>query len=371
MPSSLPAWATRTSVALIVCSCSGSDGGTSDGTNGGPGGQQDPGADGGGAMLFGADAGNLSPDGAIIPGDGGPALLPDGGTAPTNVPTVGGCPMFTAGDAWNQDISAATADSTWTARLQTASGGVTLHPDFGSNFGIPINVVPQTQAMVPITFDQYASESDPGPYPLPGPATLKIEGGTPASCSGDCHIIVLQQGTCSLFEGWACSYKSGWVCGNGARWNTKIASAGQRPVGWTSADVAGLSIAAGLVRLAEVQAGEIKHAIRFTLPCSRPKYVSPATHEGVPGSCSASDPNALPMGMRIRLKTGFNMTPYNATAKIFLQAMAKYGMILADNGSPMYFQSEENAGWNDDDLNALKNVPASAFEVITPGPLGG
>ncbi|MEO6418417.1 MAG: hypothetical protein ABIP39_03375 [Polyangiaceae bacterium] len=361
-------------MALVVCSCSATDGSAMDGTNGtngGPSDPQGPGGDGGGAMLFGADAGNLGAEGGTSTSDGGGPGVDGGSTTPTDVPTIAGCPIFTAGDAWNQDISHATADATWTSRLQTASGGVNLHPDFGSNFGIPINVVPQTQAMVPITYDQYGDESDPGPYPLPGPGTLKIEGGTPASCSGDCHIIVLQQGTCSLFEGWACRYSSGWICGNGARWNAKAASAGQRPVGWTSADVAGLSIAAGLARFSEVQAGEIKHAIRFTLPCSRPKYVSPATHEGVPGSCNASDPNALPMGMRIRLKASFNMSAYNATAKVFLTAMQKYGMILADNGSPMYLQSEENAGWNDGDLNALKNVPSSAFEVITPGPLGG
>jgi len=126
-------------------------------------------------------------------------------------------------------------------------------------FGIPINVVPASQAKVPIVFDQYEDESDPGPYPFPGPTSIRVEGtDDPTSCDGDCHVIVVQQGTCQVYEGYACHYAStGWICGNGAHWDLTRNSQGQRPDGWTSVDAAGLSIYAGLARYEEVKSGAV------------------------------------------------------------------------------------------------------------------
>ena len=264
-------------------------------------------------------------------------------------------------------MSGATVDTNWTARLQALVGNVKLHPDFGSTFGIPINVVPATQPPLPIKFDSYPGESDPGPYVLPGPATAHVEGTTnPASCVGDCHLIAVQQGACMLYEGFACRYASdGWHCANGAKWDLKRKSYGQRPVGWTSADAAGLPIYAGLARYQEVAAGAITHALRFTLTCTSAATIAPATHQAVPPGC-AGNVNAPPMGLRVRLKASFDISSYNATAQIFLRAFQKYGLILADNGSNFFFQSETSASWNDDQLNDLKRVPASAFEALAP-----
>jgi hypothetical protein len=259
-------------------------------------------------------------------------------------------------------------DAAWTANVLAQAAGINLHPDFGNylteQYGIPFNTVPQNQPMVPVIFDWWPDESDPGPYPIPDPAQVKIEGGTPSSCSGDCHLLVVQQGTCKLYEGYACSYQSGWHCGNGAVWDLTKLSYGQRPIGWTSADAAGLPIMPGLIRYDEVMAGEIRHAIRFTMGCSRSKYVKPATHFAVPGSCSDS-PTDPPMGLRVRLRADYDISAFNPTAKVILTAMKKYGLILADNGSNFYFQGEANPAWNDE-VDALKQVPVSAFEAIVP-----
>jgi hypothetical protein len=285
------------------------------------------------------------------------------------LPTIGGCTVFTADDDWNKDISSAAASATWTQAIQSIAGNINIHPDFGGGqYGIPINVVPANQAKVPVTFDGYPSESDPGPYPLPDPSTAKIEGtNDPTSCSGDCHFLVVQQGACMLYEGYACEYDNGgWHCSNGAKWDLTKKSYGQRPMGWTSADAAGLPIMPGLLRYSEVQAGVINHAIRFTLNCSSAHYVEPATHDAAHGSCS----NPPPMGLRVRLKASYDISSMPQDAQVVLTAMKKYGMILADNGSNFYFQGEENASWSDAMISALKTVPASAFEAITPGPLG-
>jgi hypothetical protein len=296
--------------------------------------------------------------------------------SPTAVPgkpgEVGGCKMFPAEDAWNLDISHVAVDPTWTKKVQDLVGAAKIHPDYGVDgqdlYGIPINVVPQTQPLAPVTFDGYADESDPGPYPFPGPSAVIIEGNNPMSCDGDCHLLVVQQGACVLYEGYACEYRNdGWHCSNGARWDLTKNSYGQRPVGWTSSDAAGLAIAPGILRYDEVRAGEVTHAIRFTLKCSTDKYVSPATHQAVPGGCDKS--TAPPMGTRVRLKADYDISKLSVSAQVVLKAMKKYGMILADNGSNFYFQGQANRGWTDDDIEPLKGVPASAFEVVSMPPL--
>ncbi len=295
--------------------------------------------------------------------------------------TVGGCPVFPASDAWNTPIPAAAAvDANWTAKLYANATKKSLHPDFGTAYGIPFNVVPASQAKLTIGFD-YADESDPGPYPFPG-AGAKIEGGTPADCSGDCHVLTVVQGSCLLYEGWDCHYTAGsnsWQCGSGAKFDLTKNSYGQRPIKWTSADAAGLAILPGLVRYAEVAAGVVNHAIRFTMHCTQDGYVQPASHQAVPRGGSGCPAGVVgdalradypPMGLRVRLKASYDISALPAQAKVVAQAMKTYGMILADNGSDYYFQGDLDPGWNDDQLNALKAIPGNAFEAITPGAIG-
>ncbi len=289
---------------------------------------------------------------------------------PSGVPSVGGCPVFTADDAWNSDISTAPVSAAWTTAVHNLVGSINLHPDFGggSLYGIPFNVVPQGQAALPVSFD-YADESDPGPYPFPPAGTVKIEGNDPTCADdGDCHVLAVQQGVCRLYEGWACRTSgSGWHCGSGAVFDLTRKSQGQRQSGWTSADAAGLPVLAGLIRYAEVAVDrEVKHAIRFTVRCTRAQFVAPASHYAVPGGCNPSDPNAPPMGLRMRLAASFDASGFGADAQVILRAMKRYGLVLADNGSDFYFQAEADARWTDGLIAELKRVPASAFEAVTP-----
>ena len=262
-------------------------------------------------------------------------------------------------------------DTTWTARIQRVAGGVNLHPDFGGagEYGIHVNVVPESQPLVPISLGLYADESDVGPYAFPGPSDVLIEGNSPTSCNSDCHLLVLQSGTCMLYEGGGCEYVSNqWQCDAGAIWDLKSNSYGQRPQGWTSVDAAGLPVAAGILRYDEVISGAVRHAIRFTLNCTTDKYVEPATHYAKQGSCDAAD--APPMGLRVRLNRDFDISGFGPNVRTVLTAMQHYGMILADNGSNFYFQGDMNPAWADEDLDELKSIPSSEFEVVGPvGPL--
>lgn len=270
---------------------------------------------------------------------------------------------FPASNAWNTPITSKGVDPLSAAIIGSIGGSSTLHMDFGANwnggpFGIPYVVVGADQPKVKVTF-QYASESDPGPYPIP--ANAPIEGG--ASSTGDRHVIVVQPSTGKLYELYDAHRNAdgSWRAGSGAIFN--LATGADRPAGWTSADAAGLPILPGLVRFDEVASGVINHAIRFTVASTRKAYVAPARHY----ASSKTDSSLPPMGTRVRLRADFDISGYPQQARVILQAMKTYGMIVADNGSNWYVSGTPDSRWSDTQLNTLKKVPGSAFEVVTLG----
>ncbi len=279
-------------------------------------------------------------------------------------PTVGGCAVFPPDNPWNRNIATAplrTDSAAIVAKIQSI-GGDFLHPDFGENteYGIPYVVVPPDQPLVPVAFTAYGDESDPGPYPVPPNAP--VEGGPDAG--GDRHVLVVRQGTCDLYELGNAHPENGgasWTASGGARFDLR--SNDLRPLGWTSADAAGLPILAGLVRYEEVAAGEIKHAIRITFDQTRRGYILPATHF----ASSRTDPLLPPMGLRLRLRASFDTSQLTGQAQVIAVAMQRYGVIVADNGSNWFFQGAPNPGWDDADLDQLKSISGSEFEVVDTG----
>ncbi len=177
-------------------------------------------------------------------------------------------------------------------------------------------------------------------------------------------MLALQQGTCQLYELFAASPAgNGWAAASGARFDLR--SNGLRPDGWTSADAAGLPILPGLVRYDEVASGRITHAIRVTFSSTYAGYIHPATHS----ASSSTDPALPPMGLRMRLRADFDLTPYTGAARVILVAMQHYGLIVADNGSNWFFSGASDPRWDDEDLDQLKGVPGQAFEVVDTGPV--
>ncbi len=296
-----------------------------------------------------------SPQAAAAPHSTAPLIARTGTSA--NLPGTT-CPVFPADSIWHADVSAlpvASQSATWLSNMQASTRK--LHPDFGPSggypYGIPVTVVTGSHAKVPVTFD-YADESDPGPYPL-GPDT-QIEGGPGAG--GDRHAIVVDASTCTLYETWDTQGSgSSWTAGSGAIWNLR--SDALRTDGWTSADAAGLPILPGLLRYDEVAAGDVDHAIRFTTNQTSNAYVWPARHQA--GSANSALP---PMGAWFRLKASYPTTGLSAQTITVINAMKKHGMVLADNGSPWYFQGTADDAWPQTLLDQLKAIPASAFEAV-------
>jgi hypothetical protein len=287
---------------------------------------------------------------------------PVGGGLTPGVGT-GGCPVFPSDNPWNRDVSGDPVDPNSSNYIGSIGTDTNLHPDFGSNptYGIPYVVVGSTQPLVRINFTAYGDESDPGPYPVPPGAP--VEGG--AGAGGDRHVLVVQTGTCRLYEMYRSFLQAdgSWNADAGAVFD--LSSNRLRPDTWTSADAAGLPIFPGLIRYDELQSGAINHAIRFTVSRTQNGFIHPATHF----ASSDSNPNLPPMGLRVRLKAGYDISRFGRTAQIILTAMKRYGMLVADNGSDWFFGGATDSRWNDDELDQLKGVPGSAFEVVRSGPI--
>ena len=284
------------------------------------------------------------------------------GSQPAHAPPrEAGCPMFPADNPLNQEVAHAPVDPRSGAYIAAIGANVHLHADFGKDpsYGIPYVIVGPEQPKVPIDFTEFPEESNPGPYPIPPDAP--IEGGGE---EGDQHVLVLQTGACKLYELYHAT-RSGarWQAGSGAVFDLR--SNALRPEGWTSADAAGLPILPLLVRYPEVHRGRIDHALRVTVPETQRGYIHPATHF----ASDSSDPNLPPMGLRLRLNARFDLAPYHGEALVILQALERYGLIVADNGSPWYVTGAPDPRWSEEDLNELKNVPGSAFEAVQSGPI--
>jgi hypothetical protein len=276
-------------------------------------------------------------------------------------PRERGCPILPASNPLNQDISHAPVDPRSAQYIASIGADVHLHADFGTppSYGIPYVVVGAHQRRVPIHFTEYGEESNPGPYPVPPGAP--VEG---AGAEGDRHVLVMQSGTCKLYELYnARRAGAGWDAGSGAVFDLR--SNALRPDGWTSADAAGLPIFPLLARYPEVAAGRIDHALRVTVPRTQRGFIHPATHF----ASASSDPSLPPMGLRLRLKAGYSLARFHGQALVILRALKRYGLIVADNGSPWYITGAPSPRWNDEDLNQLKTVPGSVFEAVRTGPI--
>jgi len=273
---------------------------------------------------------------------------------------------FPSSNSWNTDISNAPVDPNSNNYINYIGSTVTLHPDFGAGtyhnqtIGIPYQIVAGTQAKVPIIFGLYPDESDPGPMPIPSNALIE---GYPKPGNGDRHVLVLEKDGCWLYELYKAYLQKGgsWKADSSAVWDMTINE--QQPYTWTSADAAGLPIFVGLARYDEVAAGGISHALRFTVPTTQQAFVLPATH----WASTVTDPNAPPMGLRLRLKSRFDISGFPADDQVILTALKKYGMILADNGSAIFISGTPDNRWNNNDLNLLKSIIASNFEVVQTG----
>jgi hypothetical protein len=394
-------WSPGAFVLVAIAACGDSASGVAgSGSNSGTGSDASAGASTGAGAASGSSGSSGASSSGGSTGNGGPVGGVPGGVAGPGA-VVAGCMIFPADNPWNVAIDGPDVQviHDYDSELPQSTA---LHPDWGdystNHYGIPYNVVGAGQADLTTVLSLYASESDPGPGGWTGTnpnvsggamgttaypffVGMKIEGdpgptGTPGSLPGDQHAIVLQQGAsgCTSYEAWNCVGVTAppFECANGAVFN--LSSNSLRPLGWTSADAAGLSILAGLVRLAEVKAGAVDHAIRVTFNNTEGAYILPATH-----AASSKGSPYPPMGLRLRLKASVDTSSYTTASQVIMAAMKKYGLMIADNGSDWFFQGDSDDGWAatapdgkdtiiDELVSDFRNLKGSDFEAINSGP---
>jgi FG-GAP-like repeat len=275
-------------------------------------------------------------------------------------PAIGNCRVFPADNIWNTPVDQLPVAANSATFVGTIGAALPVHADFGSGtynggpIGIPFITVPGTQTKFPAAF-QYAAESDPGPYAVPLDAP--IEGGSQSQ--GDRHAISVDVDNCVLYELYnAFPQASSWQAGSGAIYS--LGSNALRPSTWTSADAAGLPIFPGLARYDEVAAGEIRHALRFTVPRTQHAFVWPARHY----ASNLTDPKYPPMGVRFRLRSNYDLSGFSTANQVILRALKKYGMMIADNGSAWYISGAPDPRWDNSDLHNLGRIMGADFEVV-------
>jgi len=271
--------------------------------------------------------------------------------------------IFPSDNPWNTDITDSQVHADSEKFIASIGAEKNIHPDFGTVWngapnGIPYVFVPGSTQFVNIYFTAYGDESDPGPYPVPD--DVPVEGGD--NGTGDRHVIVIDTDNKMLYELYrAFRVADGWEADSGAKWD--LTSNELRPKYWTSADAAGLPVFPGLVRYDEVSEGEINHALRFTVSRTQRGFIYPARHY----ASNSSDPALPPMGLRLRLKKNFDISGFSEQNQVILNALKKYGMIVADNGGDWFISGSPDEKWDDDDLNQLKNIKGKYFEVVYTG----
>ncbi len=322
------------------------------------------------------------------------------------VPTLLGQDLFPADNPWNQKISdapvAANSDAVM-ANITSVYGNGRLHPDFGQDYhtsqdlyGIPFNVVHgNSMPHQTVVIDDYADESDLVATPIPSGVVLEgdLQNAPRVGVSnrGDSHMLIWDVDNDIAYEFYHASRPSEnadgkWHAAQESVWDMKTNAF--RTLGWTSADAAGLSILAGLVRpdealpVSEGGQGIVTHAIRFTLQNAviLNQFIYPASHTANPGNTNTAI--MPPMGARFRLKASVDISQLNPESRIIAQAMKDYGLIVADNGSNFFFQGASSSvdasnhltlTWNDNDiqdtLHGLKSLHYGDFEVVDLKPV--
>jgi hypothetical protein len=279
------------------------------------------------------------------------------GSSP-HLPGAPRCPVFPSDNAWNRRVDALPVAPSSDALIRSIGLEAHVHADFGSGLwaggriGIPYVVVPGSTPRTRVSFE-YADESDRVPYPIPN--------GAPIEAGSDHHALVVDRDACRLYELGGLERRGGrWHAWAGAVWSLR--SNRLRPATWTSADAAGLPILPGLARYDEVASGAVEHALRFTAERTRRAYVWPARHY----ASTLTDPDLPPMGLRVRLKAGFDTSRFPRQARVLLEAWKRYGLVLADNGSSWYVSGAPDRRWSNDQLHTLHRVHGSDFEVVDP-----
>jgi hypothetical protein len=259
------------------------------------------------------------------------------------------CGQFFAPDSvWNQPLSPDApldaASDTLTATLRDDvhrgyNGG--LPPDINTTaYSAPIYTVLADQPRVSVTLDKptgQASDLARAFTSVPVPDDARPAAGT------DAHMAVWQPATDTLWEFWRMVRRDdGWHAGWGGRQTNVSRSSGVyvAPVANWGATATSLSLAGGLITVAELRRGRIDHALAISLPEIRGgEFSLPA--QRTDGRTSSS--SAIPEGARFRVDPTLDLDRMSMppVVRLLARAAQRYGMIVRDGGASISLYAED------------------------------
>ncbi|MES2624438.1 MAG: hypothetical protein V4628_04110 [Pseudomonadota bacterium] len=316
-------------------------------------------------------------------------------------------PQFPAGSVWRQNISesvvhADSAKMLSTLELLGGFGGNLFQIDFSMRVVHADESAPMLKLVSRVDAEKnavyYADECDAigSMVPVPKDAAIEGEDGMRCESGGDCHYLVTQGHL--LFEVYQANVaRRSLEARCLATWDLDVVyPADNRGDHCTSADAGGLPIAPLLFNADEIQAslaldstgeGDLGHVIRFILPNARIArdaalggragrlYVRPASHAGNP----VGPASTVPYGAHLRLKNDFSLDNYNPAARVILNTLKRYGMVLTDGGNTALTAESDyytTTKWADLGIDSKvfarsrgnRTVRVSDFDVLDTGP---
>lgn len=313
-------------------------------------------------------------------------------------------PRFGGNAVWNRNVASATVHPNSASMIATLSGlggfGFgRMQVDFSFHV-VRAQAGAPTRTIVSHPEGYYSPDCESLGTAMPVPAGATIEGGTGLTCDNldnDCHLLVVQGRT--LYEAYGVTAQGGsqlqaWCL---AIWHLDVTYPETgRGDHCTSADAAGFPIAPLMWNADDIAAslavdpaggGDFGHAIRFILPNERMAndpslggeggrlYVRPGTHAGSP----SGPVGTVPYGSRLRLRTDFPLTGYSPAARVVLNTLKRYGMVLSDGGSVALTAESDlytTTSWDDLDFSSREfdqtagatAVAITDFAVLDTGP---
>jgi len=289
----------------------------------------------------------------------------DGGTssdASTGSPDSGGS---TAGTAWRPFSAASPWNTPIAANSALASDSASLVDDFRSSspygehldvnisgFSVPLYFVDSSTPTHTVTCD-LGGQGFSGSNGMNATASVPIPAGAEPDPQSDHHLLIVDKARNLEWGMWATEHNgSTWTCGVGA--TADLAGTGLRPykpdlgAKWYEAHGAracGFPLSAGLIRVEELEAGAIEHALVVAYPHIRAGfYMSPASTAQARSGDNAISTRGIPCGGRIQLDPSLDVESLglNRAGKIIAKALQKYGAYVGDYSGALSLYAENS-----------------------------
>ena len=256
-------------------------------------------------------------------------------------PAASAAPPFAPDSFWNTPLAAdAPLDPGSDAMVADLGRQLTQWAPYISttSYSSPVYTVPSGQATVPVTLDS----DSPAPELRDAFAQVPIPAGAVPAVGTDGHMIIHQPSTDTMWELWRGDKQAnGWHASWGGKMKNVSTNPGfyTNPTNWGSTATS-LPFLGGLIRMSELDAGHIDHALAMSIPEPRSgAFAFPAQRsDGI-----SSSPDAIPEGARLRLDPALDLDSIQMApiVRMVAEAAQRYGIVLRDKSGSISIEAED------------------------------